>query len=174
MVKLRRYLIVIPLLIFIMACQLISSPVQQVQDVAGTAAAIATQGGMLGTQISGFTTSIPPIASVIPIPSGLPEVAEDMFNPKSPPLSEWNGIPVMPQASAGDETEGVYVYRITATSEEIQDYYKTKMADLGWESSFSLPVAGTAMLIYTKGEQVLTVTIMPSEGGDMLVMLTLA
>src|SRR5512145_3181611 len=121
MVTLRKTLIVIPLFVFILACQLISRPVQGVQDAAGTAAAIATQGGQLVTQVSGYVTNIPPIKTVIPIPSGLPGVPGNILDPKSPPLAEWNGIPIMQQAIAGDESEGVYAYRVVATSEDIQD-----------------------------------------------------
>lgn len=174
MVDKRKILIVIPVLIFILACQLISSPIQGAKNAAGTVAAYATEGGQIETQVSGFVTNLPPIGTAIPIPSGIPGVPEGMFDPKSPPLSEWKGIPIMPQAVAGDENEGVYVFRIAATSDEIQEYYKTNMSNLGWESSFSMPVAGSAILIYTQGDQVLTITIMPSDGSEMLVMLTLA
>ena len=36
-----------------------------------------------------------------------------------------------------------------------------------------MPLAGTAILLYTKGNQVLSITIMPSEGSDATVMITL-
>jgi hypothetical protein len=168
MVDKRKILIVIPALIFILACQLISNPIQGAKDTVGTVAAYATEGGEIRTEVSDFVTNLPPIGTAIP---GIPE---GMFDPKSPPVSEWKGIPIMPQAIAGDESEGVYVFRIAATSDDIQEYYKTNLPNLGWESSFSMPVAGSAILIYTQGDQVLTVTIMPSDGSDMLVMLTLA
>lgn len=174
MFRLRKYLIVIPALIFILACQVFSRPLQQAQDVAGTAAAIATQGGQLVTQVSGYVTNIPPMETFVSIPTGIPGLPGSILEPKSSPLSEWMGIPIMPQASVGDESEGVYTYRVDATSDEIQEYYKAALPALGWESSFSMPVAETAILIYTKGEQVLSITIMPSEGGGMLVMLGLA
>ena len=79
----------------------------------------------------------------------------------------------MPQAIVGDESDGYYVYRIASTSEEIQDFYKTKLPELGWESSFSLPLAGTAILVYTRDEQVVTITIMPTDTSDMLVMIAM-
>lgn len=167
----RKTLIVIPAILFILACQVINRPIQQLEDTAGTAAAFATQGGQIVTQVSGLTTHIAPIETMIP--SDLPGIAEDFLNPQSPPLSEWKEIPIMPQAIAGDESDGYYVYRIASTSDEIQDFYKTKLTELGWESSFSLPMAGTAILVYTKDEQVITITIMPTDTSDMLVMIAM-
>jgi hypothetical protein len=171
MKNLRKTLIVIPVVLFILACQVINRPIQQVEDTAGTAAAIATQGGQIITQVSGLTTNIAPIETMIP--SVLPEINEDFLNPQSTPLSEWKEIPIMPQAIVGDESDGYYVYRIASTSDEIQEFYKTKLAELGWESSFSLPMAGTAILVYSRDEQVVTITIMPTDTSDMLVMITM-
>ena len=171
MKNLRKTLIVIPVFLFILACQVINRPIQQVEDTAGTAAAIATQGGQIITQVSGLTTNIAPIETMIP--SVLPEINEDFLNPQSTPLSEWKEIPIMPQAIVGDESDGYYVYRIASTSEEIQDFYKTKLPELGWESSFSLPLAGTAILVYSRDEQVVTITIMPTDTSDMVVMIAM-
>ena len=92
--NLPKTLIVVPAILFILACQVISRPIQQVEDTAGTAAAFATQGGQIITQVSGLTTNIAPIETMIP--SDLPETAEDFLNPQSSPLSEWKEIPIMP------------------------------------------------------------------------------
>jgi hypothetical protein len=168
MFKIRRSLIVIPALLFILACQAVTRPVQQVQDAGATAAAFATQAGEMATQVSGFATEIVPIQTFVPdLPGGNP------LDPQSPPLSEWNGIPIMPQAGAGDESEGMYVFKVAATSEEIQEFYKTQLPNLGWEASFSIPAEGTAILLYSKNEQVLSITIMTSQGEDAIVMLNL-
>jgi hypothetical protein len=173
MSNLHKSLIAIPTFLFILACQAISSPIQQVQDTAGTAAALATQGGLIITQVSGFATYVVPIETILPDPSALPNIPSDIFDPQSTPLPEWNGIPVMPQASAGDESDGIYVYKIAVTSQEIQDFYNAKLSDLGWESSFSLPMVGTTIMMYSKENQVLSITIMPTDGSDLIVMITL-
>jgi len=168
MKTLRKFLIVIPVLLFILACQAVTRPIEQVQDTTGTAAAYATQAGEFVTQASGLATEIVPIQTFIPeIPSGNP------LDPQSPPLSEWKGIPVMPQASAGEESEGMYVFKIAATSQEIQDFYNAQLPNLGWETAFSMPMAGTAILLYSKGNQVLSITIMPTEGEETIVMITM-
>ena len=167
MKTLRKTLIVIPMLVFILACQAVTRPIEQVQDTAGTAAAYATQAGEVVTQVSGLATEFAPFETLVPnIPGGNP------LDPQSPPLSEWNGIPVMPQASAGEESDGMYVFKIAATSQEIQDFYNAKLADLGWETTVSLPMEGTAILLYTKDNQVLSITIMPAESEGTIVMIT--
>ena len=173
MTNFRKFLIVIPVILFILACQVISRPIQQVEETVGTAAAFATQAGEVVTQVSGFATDFAPIETILPNPSDLTNIPGNIVDPKSPPLSEWNSIPVMPQASAGDESNGMYVYKISLTSQEIQDFYNAKLPDLGWESSFSMPIAGTAFLLYTRGDQVLSITIMPAEDGETLVMITI-
>lgn len=173
MTNFRKFLIVIPVFLFILACQAIGRPIQQAEETAGTAAAFATQAGQVVTQVSELATDLPPIETILPNPSALPNIPDNILEPESPPLSEWNSIPIMAQASAGDEFDGMYVYKITSTLQEIQDFYNANLPDLGWESPFSMPIAETAILLYTKGEQVLSITIMPSEDGDTLVMITL-
>jgi hypothetical protein len=173
MSNLRKSIIVIPVLLFILACQAVTSPVQQAQDTVGTAAAFATQAGQIVTQVSDLTTEVAPFETLFPDPSAMPDIPANIFDPQSPPLAEWNGIPVMPQAIAGEESEDIYAYKVAATTQEIQDYYKSELADLGWEESFSMPMQGTAILLYAKGNQVLSITIMPVEGSDTIVMITM-
>jgi hypothetical protein len=52
--------------------------------------------------------------------------------PSGAPASEWNGLPIMPQAIAGNEGDGSYYYTVGASVSEIQSYYQTQMAPLGW------------------------------------------
>jgi hypothetical protein len=174
MKTLRKTLIVIPMLVFILACQAVTRPIEQVQDTAGTAAAYATQAGEVVTQVSGLATEFAPFETLIPDPSAMPEFPSgNPFDPQSPPLSEWKGIPVMPQAIAGEESQGMYVFKIDAASQEIQDFYNAQLPDLGWETTVSLPMEGTAILLFTKGNQVLSITIMPAESDGTIVMITL-
>lgn len=174
MSNIRKSLVVIPVLLFILACQAVTRPIEQVKDTAGTAAAFATQAGQVVTQVSGLATEVAPFKTLMPDPSAMPEFPSgNPFDPQSPPLSEWKGIPIMPQASAGEESDGMYVFKTGATSQEIQDFYNTQLPSLGWETTVSLPLEGTAILLYSKGNQVLSVTIMPTEGEETIVMITM-
>ncbi len=168
MFNLRKFFIVIPALLFILACQTVTRPIEKVQDAGATAASLATQAGEVRTQVSGLATEIVPIQTFMPeLPSGNP------LDPQSPPLSEWNEIPIMPQASAGEESEGVYFYKVTATAKEVEEYYATQLSSLGWKTEFSVPAtSGIAILMYSKGDQILSITVTDQQD-FILVMLTL-
>ena len=102
--------------------------------------------------------------SLVPdLPSGNP------LDPQSPPLAEWKGIPIMPSASAGDEVDMVYSFKVDASDAEIKEFYQKNLEDLGWKMDFDM----SSILLFTKGNQTLTITIMPSEGGT-IVLLTLS
>jgi hypothetical protein len=162
----RKTLIVIPILIFILACEAVTRPIDQVKDTAGTAAAYATQAGEFITQASDLATQAAPLATLMANPSFVPEIPfGNPLDPQSPPLAEWKGIPIMPAATAGDEADGgVYAFKIDAQVEEIVDFYQKNLEDLGWEKGVAMPMDMVAVLLFTKGNQTLTVTIMPSEG----------
>ncbi len=54
------------------------------------------------------------------------------YNPAGTPLQSWNGVPVMPQATAGQEFKAdVYSYRATATLNQAAQYYTAKAASIG-------------------------------------------
>ena len=174
MSNLRKSLIVIPALLFILACQAVTRPVQQAQDAAGTAAAFATQAGEIVTQVSGLATEAAPFETFMPDGSAVPEIPGNIFDPQSPPLSEWQGIPVMPQALAGEETDDMYVYKVAVTVTEVDEFYAAQLPSLGWEKIFSMPATeGMTILLYGKDGQSLSVTVTTQEG-FVLVMLTLS
>ena len=176
----RKFLVVIPLLIFVLACQAVMAPIEQAQDVGSTAAAFATEAGAIVTQVSGlateagdFATQMAPFGTAMAVPTDASGLPGDGFNPQNPPLSEWNGIPVMPGAIAGDESDGLYGYTIKVDTKSVEEYYADKLSALGWSETFSMPSSsGMAILLYEKGNQFLTVTITTLDD-HLLVMLTM-
>ena len=83
----------------------------------------------------------------LPLPSGTPD-------------SEWNGMPIMPQAVAGEGDDESYSFTVEATVDQVQSYYEQEMTRLGWT-----PLAvGTGendslLVIFQKGEETATVSI---------------
>ncbi|HKG53119.1 MAG TPA: hypothetical protein VKB04_02580 [Anaerolineales bacterium] len=85
-------------------------------------------------------------------------------------VSEWNGIPIMPYATAGaGDTEG-YVFTVKATAQQVQDYYQAELGKLGWqllatgEGDASLSFVNNAsetltVGIVTKGDEVLVLLV---------------
>jgi len=170
----RKTLIVIPILIFVLACQAVMRPIEEAQGGVSTVAAVATDLGSYATQAADLATQAAPLSTLMANPSLVPGIpGGNPLDPQSTPLAEWKGIPIMPQATAGDELETVYSFKVDATSTEIEEYYQKNLEDLGWNKDFSMPMDVTAILLFTKDNQTLTITIMPSESGGMIVMLTL-
>lgn len=100
-----------------------------------------------------------PSAPVLSMPSGQPE-------------SEWEGIPVMPSAIAGEGDSKSYAFTIDASLEEIQNFYDTELAKLGWNLLASgQGTTNAVLLIFMKGAGTLSVSIIPQSDGIMYVLL---
>lgn len=166
-------LLVVPLML---ACNFITQPFSQARDTVATAQALATaipvetlmalpteMGELMPTLEAGMT-AMPDLGSL-----------GNMFDPSGEPVAEWKGIPVMPQAVAGQEfpDNTSYSYRVPAKLEEVTKFYEDALKLGGWQSMFSMPPANdSAVLIYTgdKGAA-LTITITPSFDQDGLIVI---
>lgn len=157
MSRLSRLMLLSALVTFGLACGLISSPVSQVQNFASTAEAIATS----------IPSSIPKIPSI-------PDVS-GYLNPTGTPASDWNGIPIMPQATSGQEfTKSTYSFKSPLMPQaEVESFYDTKLKALGWTSEFSASTgAQGGIQVFSKEGQVLTITVAKTDQ-DMVVLLIL-
>lgn len=136
----------------VLACGLITSPISGVQNLASTAEALATA-----------------------IPSGIPNVPDvtAYLNPTGAPVSDWNNIPIMAQATAGEEfNKGTYSYKIgTVSQADVQTFYTDKLKALGWSSAFS---AGTgtegAVMIFSKDSNILMITVAKSDQDNVVLL----
>lgn len=110
-------------------------------------------------------TSVPPTAT----PS---ESVPDLPMPSGTPSSEWEGVSIMPNALAGEGDSKGYIFTINATSDDIQLFYENEMAKLGWDALASgLSATNTTLMIFFKGTNTFSVTIIPQPDGSMYVML---
>jgi hypothetical protein len=85
------------------------------------------------------------------------------FSSTDKPLADWNGIPIMPQADAGQQVnDGAYEFRVPTEygldMEAIESYYKGKLKSLGW----TLADSRWAGMKFTRDKSVLLVTIAPT------------
>ena len=165
MLNLRKTLIVIPILLFMLACQLGS--LQKVEEGAATFSAIATD-------VEEISTEIAPLETLVAAPtneSGQPD--GNVFNPSAPAVATWREIPIIPEAIAGEEAQGFYGYKVDAPAEDIEAYYSRQLPPLGWVAEFVMPYAdGMGMMMFTRDTNALTITISDVEG-IMLVLLNL-
>ena len=185
MSRVSKILMVSAVVLFVLACNFVTQPVKDVQNLAGTAEAI-------GSAIPIETLQALPsaIASMIPaetlqaLPSAAPTIEAlatqfgNTLNPQGTPVQEWKGVPIMPQATAGQEfTESgtnIYSFRASATAKEVEDFYKDKMTALGWEQSLSMPGGSEGgFMAFQKDNSFLTIVITSSDN-SVVVLLTMA
>jgi len=168
--------------LFVLACNFVTQPVKDVQDLAGTAQSLATS-----IPIETIQALPSAIASVIPaetleaLPSSVPtfEALATQFgntlNPQGTPAQEWRGIPVMPQATAGQEfsENNLYSFKASATTQEVLDFYNEKLKGLGWNESLNMP-GGTegGFMAFQKDSSILTIVITSSDN-SVVVLLTM-
>ena len=178
MSRLSKFLMVSAVVVFVLACNFVTQPVKDVQNLAGTAQAI---GSAIPIQTLQALPSVLPMQTLEALPSVAPTIEAlatdfgDFLNPQGTPVQEWKGVPIMPQATAGQEfsERNTYSFKAPVTTKEVQDFYNQKLTALGWTQTFSFPGGSDAGLIgFQKDTNTLTITITPSEG-SVVVLLTM-
>jgi len=156
--SLKFYLVGI-LALFILACNLVSNPINDVGNAASTAQAFASE--VPFETLQALSTAIP-LQTLEALPSALPE-GNNYLNPTGAPADQWNGIPVMPEATLGEEfSDNVYSYTAPVTATDVQTFYNQKMESLGWSSSFGFQASGKGgILSYNKESELVIITITP-------------
>src|SRR6266496_3968054 len=168
MSRLTKFLSLIALILFVLACSTVTQPFKDAQNVAGTVQSFAT--AMPVETLKALASQIP-MSTLEALPSALPEV-QAYINPQGTPVSEWKGIPIMPHLTDGQEFTDTHTYsfKVDATVKEAQDFYKTELPKLGWSSSFSMPSVGNVSIeAFQKDSDVLTVTITDVNGSVVVI-----
>lgn len=172
MSRLTKFTSLTILVLFILACNTVTQPIKDVQELANTAESFATAIPL--ETLQSLVTQIP-AETLQALPSQMPDF-ESMFNPQGTPVSEWNDIPVMPQATAGQEFPDAktYSFKVDATVKEAQDFYDAELEKLGWSTFFNMPAdANGSVLVFQKDDKILTITIADT-GGTVVVVLTMS
>ncbi len=168
MSRVSKILLFMFVIVFALACNFVTQPLNEAQEAVETARSLAT--AMPIETLQSFATAMP-VETLEAIPSEMPDF-ENLADPQGEPLEEWNGIPIMPAATAGAESSGIYSFKADASVEEVVEYYQVLLPELGWTKLFSVPDTGSgAFLTYEKGENVITITV-ASDGEGTLVWLT--
>jgi len=177
MSRLSKFLMVLGLIVFMLACNFVTQPIEDVQNLAGTAQSLAT--ALPVETLQAFASAIPAetlqaLPSLAPTFEAFATDFGNFFNPQGTPVTEWNGIPIMSQATAGQEFNATtYSFKATATATEAQEFYNAQLTSLGWTQLFSLP-GGTeaAVMLFEKDDKTLTITITQIDS-SIVVLLTL-
>ena len=167
-----KFLLLFVLIVFILACNTVTKPITDVQNVASTAESFASALPM--ETLQAFATNMP-VQTLESMASQMPDIT-NMFDPQGEPVSAWNGVPVMTQATAGQEFPDTksYSFKATATVKDATDFYNDAMGKAGWSTMFSMPGdANGAILAFQKESNIVTITII-AQGDSIVVLLTFA
>ena len=176
MSRLSKFLMVLGLLIFVLACNFITQPIDDVQNLAQTAQALGTA---IPIETLQALPSLIPAETLQAFPSAIPTleafatVFGDVTNPQGVPAQEWKGIPIMPQATVGQEfsENDSYSFKANVTTTEVQDFYDEKLTALGWNQPFSIPVeAEGGIMTFQNDNNTLLITITSSEGTTTVIL----
>jgi hypothetical protein len=103
------------------------------------------------------------------MPTATPDIVAEL-DPEGQPAKEWNGIPIMPGAIAGEGDEEGYVFTIKATPQQIQEYYQGELSKLGWQP-FAQGDGGSSMFIFTNETAETIAVNIVTKGDEALVLL---
>ena len=188
MSSLSKFLSLTVLLVFLLACNFVTQPINDAQNLAETAQALTTTIPIETLQaLPSAIVSVIPVETLQALPSSIPTLEAlasampdfgNMFNPQGTPVQDWRGIPIMPEAIAGQEfsENNTYSFKASATVKDVQDFYNEKLTALGWNQPFSFPLeAEGGLMVFRKDNSSLAITITTSEGSVVvLLVLTLA
>lgn len=126
----------------------------------------------LPTSTATPTATPKPTKTATPVPSHTPDIANALM-PSGEPAAEWQGIPIMPQAVAGEGDADGYIFAINATRAEIANFYAQKMPQLGWEyfAEGTNDAGETAMLFFSSGDGVTAISMIDGPDDLILVMI---
>lgn len=97
----------------------------------------------------------------IGIPAQPAAATEEAILPSGTPLAEWQDIPIMPGAVNGEAADDVYQFTIRATVDEVTDYYKTELPNLGYEFQTTEEGAGYVSVYFSNGSTNIVLFVAP-------------
>jgi len=165
--------------VFLLACNFVTQPINDAQNLAQTAQALGT---VIPIETLQALPALIPAETLQALPSAAPTLEAlatalgDLTNPQGAPAQEWRGIPIMPQATVGQEFSNTnsYSFKANVTTTEVEQFYSEQLTPLGWNQPFSIPVeAEGGILTFQKDNSTLLITITASEG-TATVILTMA
>jgi hypothetical protein len=168
MSRTSKLLVVTIVVVFLLACNFVTQPLRDTQNLAETAQAI---GSSIPMETLQALPSAFPAGTLEAFATSMPDIG-NILDPQGTPLQEWKGIPIMSQATAGQEfpESNIYSFKANVTPQEVQDFYEEKLTALGWTQPFDIPNESgeVSMILFQKGSNALTVMVMSSEGSTVV------
>lgn len=129
--------------------------------------ACSSSAPLTSTPVPAATFTVVPTLTAMPAPTDTP------LPPTQTPAaaSEWNGIPIMPEAVAGDGDEESYVFTIQSPPQQIQEYYERELEKLGWRLSAKETGSNSLILTFTDAASTTLTVSMITKNDEALVLL---
>lgn len=110
-------------------------------------------------------------ATLESVNSPMPE--QNALDPQGAPVEEWRGIPIMPEAIAGQEAGSAYSFRANVTPQQVQDFYREQLMALGWsQQGDAVFDANGGQMTFRQEGAGLTITVTPADD-SLVILLTL-
>jgi hypothetical protein len=134
-----------------------------------TATSLPTSTSTPEPTLTPTSTEIP---TKTPVPPTETPTAPVLTMPTGKPVTNWEGVPVMPNAIAGDGDSKGYSFTVKATPDEVQNFYEKAMTKLGWNMfAGGQGTTNAILLMFIKGADLVSVSIIPQTDGLMYVLL---
>jgi hypothetical protein len=116
-----------------------------------------------GTRVTQFPTKWSTIGPTLVTPgpkTGTPPPTPTTKLPGGVPLETWLEIPVMPGTVTGEEEDDRYRFMLTATVDEVRDFYKKELIKSGWNfDAQGRGENGAPIFIFSKAGSILGVSV---------------
>jgi hypothetical protein len=157
MSRLPKFLAAMIVVIFLLACRIGSQPLSDAESMVATAQALG---------------SLVPPGTLEALGTDMPDFGNTL-DPEGTPVQEWKGIPIMPQATAGQEfpEKNAYSFKANVTMQDVEDFYTEKLTALGWDQPYDIPNDEDAgLMIFQKETSTLAVAITAWEDYSVVVL----
>jgi hypothetical protein len=157
MSRLPKFLTFIVVVLFLLACSFLGQPAPDAENLAETAQS-------MGSAI--------PVETLNALATNMPDFG-NILSPQGAPVQQWKDIPIMPQATAGQEftEKNAYSFQASATMQDVQAFYTEKLTPLGWNQPYEVPMEDDAgLMIFQKENSILSITITSSEDSVVVIL----
>jgi hypothetical protein len=176
-----KVLLIPVVVLFVLACNFVTQPVRDAQNLAETAQSVITSIPIQTLEaLPSAIPSVIPMETLEALPSAMPTFEAiatqfgNVLDPQGPPAQEWKGIPIMPQATAGQEftqnDSKIYSFKAGITAKDVQDFYKEKLTPLGWSQTSFPSGTDTGITIFSKENNTLVITVIPSDNAVVVLL----
>lgn len=94
--------------------------------------------------------------------------------PTGTPPFTWKGLPIMPQATSGEDQQSRYGYTVGVTPNEVKAFYEEEMSKLGWQVLDRMSVGGAWFLKYQKDGTQADIAALPGDKNSARVSIGIA